>query len=366
MMHSFMYSGCSGTQHEDCVRLLQRLQSAVHQPSTSSSSENCAAAASDTADTSCELPQDRLDAFPCSMPACSSLLTVQNAETQGRQLAVTQDTAAGTVLWKEEPFVHLLLKQHRKQVRLVLLADRHALQCPAVLRHCHHSKSPCSPAVLAQMGLFLHTFGMQRCRCASSQVLSAHQQADQLVLLVLQKCSHCLKPLPAQAWYSCQACPLVRYCTPKCRDSNTFHIPGGAECGLPWTLLLPSDVVLAVRMANKTRQVVSCTVFGCMHHLPSISCTPLTLMPACLSFHPYTHPSVCLSVCLSVRPSVCPSVCMSDQVRSKHILNAHTVLTVHWCSRDRLRVYSMGQQSKRRTCTDSGNPFEADKRPRPN
>lgn len=135
MMHSFMHSGCSGTQHEDCVRLLQRLQSAVHQPSTSSSSENCAAAASDTADTSCELPQDRLDAFPCSMPACSSLLTVQNAETQGRQLAVTQDTAAGTVLWKEEPFVHLLLKQHRKQVCLVLLADRHALQCPAVLKN---------------------------------------------------------------------------------------------------------------------------------------------------------------------------------------------------------------------------------------
>ena len=32
-----------------------------------------------------------------------------------------------------------------------------------------------------------------------------------------------------------------------------FHHPGGVECGLPWTLLLPADVVLAVRMTNKVR-----------------------------------------------------------------------------------------------------------------
>lgn len=123
-MHSLMHPGCSGTQHEDCVKLLQRLQAAADQPITSSSSANSAAAASHIADAACKLPQDWVDASSWSLPASKSLLAIQYIEMQGRQLAVSQDTAAGAVLWREKPFVHLLLKQHRKQVWHVLLADR--------------------------------------------------------------------------------------------------------------------------------------------------------------------------------------------------------------------------------------------------
>ena len=128
-----MHPGCSGTQHEDCVRLLQHLQAAAEQPTTSSSSASSAAAASSIADASCASPQDLVDVSSWNMPASKSFLTVQNTETQGRQLAVTQDTAAGAVLWREQPFAHLLLKQHRKQVCLVVLADRKTLQCTVVL-----------------------------------------------------------------------------------------------------------------------------------------------------------------------------------------------------------------------------------------
>lgn len=109
----------SGTQHEECIRLLQRLQAAVEQTIPSSRAAKAAAAASSTADAPCKLPQDRVEVLSLSVPFPKDVLAVQNSELHGRQLAVTQDTAAGTVLWREQPFVHLLLKQHRKQVCLL-------------------------------------------------------------------------------------------------------------------------------------------------------------------------------------------------------------------------------------------------------
>ena len=263
-MHSLMHAGCSGTQHEDSVRLLQRLQAAADQPIPHSSTAHSAAAANSIADASCALPPDLVDVSSWSMPGCKTMLTVQNSEMRGRELAVTQDTAAGTVLWREQPFVHSLLKQHRKQVCLVLLADRKSRQCSVVLHALMSLSRPCFSTVLAYKNCLTQAYSKflahHLCLGARSQLVSANQHADQVVLL--QKCSHCLKSLPAQAWYSCQACPLVRYCNPKCRESDVFHIPGGMECGLPWTLLLPADVMLAVRMANKIKQVVVRTIPG--------------------------------------------------------------------------------------------------------
>ncbi|KAL3132487.1 hypothetical protein ABBQ32_009035 [Trebouxia sp. C0010 RCD-2024] len=173
----------SGTQHEDCVRLLQRLQAAAKLPVLSSKGANSAAAAGITADAEPKIPPDMAEIPSLSVPASECMLDVHNSKAQGRQLAVTNNIAAGTVMWTEQPYVHVLLKRHRKQ-----------------------------------------------------------------------KCSHCLKPLPAQACYSCQACSLVRYCTPHCRQSDSFHTSGGIECGVPWPLLLPADVVLAVRMVSKMSQ----------------------------------------------------------------------------------------------------------------
>lgn len=125
VMHSFVHLDCRGTQHQDCVRLLQRLHATAKQPVNSSRGVSCAAVADDAL---CELSQDRADISFCSWPSSSSLLTVQKSEEHGRQLAVARDTAPGTVLWTEQPFVHLLLKQHRKQVCHVLLADKYTLQ----------------------------------------------------------------------------------------------------------------------------------------------------------------------------------------------------------------------------------------------
>lgn len=125
-----MHLDCRGTQHQDCVRLLQRLQAAAKQLGNSSRGVSCAAVADDPL---CDLSQDRVDTSFCSWPSSSNLLTVQKSEEHGRQLAVARDTAPGTVLWREQPFVHLLLKQHRKQVCLVLLADKDTLQRNGVL-----------------------------------------------------------------------------------------------------------------------------------------------------------------------------------------------------------------------------------------
>ncbi|KAG2485192.1 hypothetical protein HYH03_016081 [Edaphochlamys debaryana] len=48
--------------------------------------------------------------------------------------------------------------------------------------------------------------------------------------------------------YPCQYCPMALYCSPQCRDADPYHVPGGAECGLPWASLLPEEGLLAARL----------------------------------------------------------------------------------------------------------------------
>lgn len=115
-----MHTDCSGTQHEDGVRLLQRLQAAAKLPVSSSQGANSAAAASITADAVPKIPPDMAEVSSLSKPASECMLAVQNSKEQGRQLAVTDDIAAGTEMWTEQPYVHVLLKQHRKQVCLLV------------------------------------------------------------------------------------------------------------------------------------------------------------------------------------------------------------------------------------------------------
>lgn len=113
-------SDCSGTQHEDCVRLLQRLQAAAKLPVLSSKGANSAAAAGITADAEPKIPPDMAEIPSLSVPASECMLDVHNSKAQGRQLAVTNNIAAGTVMWTEQPYVHVLLKRHRKQVCLLV------------------------------------------------------------------------------------------------------------------------------------------------------------------------------------------------------------------------------------------------------
>ncbi|DBA65674.1 TPA: hypothetical protein ACH3X2_002729 [Trebouxia sp. C0005] len=123
------------------------------------------------------------------------MLAWKSSAEQGRQLVAAHDVVAGSVLWIEEPFAHLLLKQHRKR-----------------------------------------------------------------------KCSMCLKPVQAHTSFSCPACPLVRYCSPSCCQRDPFHTAKGSECGMPWSVLLPADAVLATRMAAKLSQDTS----SCAQHIQTL------------------------------------------------------------------------------------------------
>eukprot|EP00798_Chlamydomonas_sp_ICE-L_P030446 gene30446-35456_t len=39
------------------------------------------------------------------------------------------------------------------------------------------------------------------------------------------------------------------YCSLSCRSDDKFHFPASAECGVPWTRVLPDEAVLATRLA---------------------------------------------------------------------------------------------------------------------
>ena len=108
-----MDTACRGAQHE-------RLQAAAKQSASASARKgaNGAATAGITADADRTSSLDMAEVPPSSVPPLKAMLAVQNSNKQGRQLAVTRNIPAGTVLWTEQPYVHVLLKQHRKQVRL--------------------------------------------------------------------------------------------------------------------------------------------------------------------------------------------------------------------------------------------------------
>lgn len=71
----------------------------------------------------------------------------------------------------------------------------------------------------------------------------------------MQACATCMRPLgevPAPCY--CPCCPLPAYCSAACQEADSFHRPGGPECGLPWTVLLPAEAVAALRLARRLKQ----------------------------------------------------------------------------------------------------------------
>ncbi|KAG7672585.1 hypothetical protein Ndes2526B_g08893 [Nannochloris sp. 'desiccata'] len=73
----------------------------------------------------------------------------------------------------------------------------------------------------------------------------------------LRRCGHCCQELPLGGAYfwPCRACCVVLFCSKECRDhGNVHHVEGGPECGVPWTVLLPPEVVLAVRLACRLKR----------------------------------------------------------------------------------------------------------------
>ncbi|KAA6416709.1 MAG: hypothetical protein FRX49_13320 [Trebouxia sp. A1-2] len=108
-----------GAQHEDCIKLLRRLQAAQQQDS----SPACLSQLDRLACKDAKLQQPfRLppkwssEAASGASPFPDTMLAWKSSAEQGRQLVAAHDVVAGSVLWIEEPFAHLLLKQHRKRV----------------------------------------------------------------------------------------------------------------------------------------------------------------------------------------------------------------------------------------------------------
>ncbi|DBA96455.1 TPA: hypothetical protein ACH3X1_015345 [Trebouxia sp. C0004] len=187
-----------GAQYEDCIKLLQRLQAAQQQASSPACliQLDCPACKDAKLQQPVRMPPRwSSEAASEAIPFPDTMLALKSSAEQGRQLVGAHDVVAGSVLWTEQPFAHLLLKQHRKQ-----------------------------------------------------------------------KCSMCLKPVQAHTSFSCPACPLVRYCSLSCCQRDPFHTAKGSECGMPWSLLLPADVVLATRMAVKLSQDTS----SCAQHIQTL------------------------------------------------------------------------------------------------
>ena len=69
-------------------------------------------------------------------------------------------------------------------------------------------------------------------------------------------CAVCCKPLarapPAAVTY-CRHCAVASYCSLACRNADVWHAPGGPECGCwgPWTVLLPTRALLALRLVRQ-------------------------------------------------------------------------------------------------------------------
>ncbi len=119
---------CRGAQHEDCIRLLRRLQAAQQQASATACRGQIISPACKDAKLQQPFrippkwsPEVNSDATPFP----DTTLALQSSAEQGRQLVMAHDVVAGSVLWTEEPFAHLLLKQHRKQVMASLLPVVH-------------------------------------------------------------------------------------------------------------------------------------------------------------------------------------------------------------------------------------------------
>ena len=119
---------CRGAQHDDCIQLLRRLQAAQQQATSQTRLNQLNRPACKDAKLQQPFrmpPKWSSGAASNASPFPDTMLALKSSAEQGRQLVAAHDVAAGSVLWTEESFAHLLLKQHRKQVMSSTLAVIH-------------------------------------------------------------------------------------------------------------------------------------------------------------------------------------------------------------------------------------------------
>ena len=119
---------CRGAQHEDCSKLLRRLQAAQQQAISSAHLSQTSSPACKDAKLQQPFrmpPMWSSEVASDTSPFPDTMLALISSAEQGRQLVAAHDVVAGSVLWTEEPYAHLLLKQHRKQVKSSIVTVVH-------------------------------------------------------------------------------------------------------------------------------------------------------------------------------------------------------------------------------------------------
>ena len=171
--------------------------------------------------------------------------TVQERTGAGRSLVAKDAICAGSVALFDLPFEIALHKRHRQQVMVILVV------------------LPSAATLLKHVG---QCVAQIRCRECLTYFATC-----------MQLCSQCTAPLPPVA-LPCGRCPIVAFCTAACREASA-HRPGGCECGVPWTVLLPQDAVLAGR-AVRRMQLLVC--LGLLQHTTGIGpCQKPSLFRLC-------------------------------------------------------------------------------------
>lgn len=130
---------CSEQQQAECLKLLQqlKLQSETHHTETlpdahSSPSSTVRSSASDGFNFPPPWPLQQNRQADTSTGI--GKLAVQTTKREGRQLVAAQTLPAGLPVWTEQPYAHVLYRQHIKQV----------VCCTALIhRKCMAQTKPC-------------------------------------------------------------------------------------------------------------------------------------------------------------------------------------------------------------------------------
>ena len=118
---------------------------------------------------------------------------------------------------------------------------------------------------------------------------------------LLQRCATCGCIILPNTEVPCKACQACRYCSPECRSSNRFHAPGGVECRRIWPLVVPLELVLAVRVLRRQLEVWA-QGQAAYTHKPAAPCFSvrvgtvprLAALPMHCSFQPEPLETACL------------------------------------------------------------------------
>lgn len=196
---------------------------------------------------------------------CSSeALTVGWTSEAGRFLAAAQHLPPGVNVLRDPPFALALTRSGRKAVSgggvgcVVRLCVEEWMGAGDNCGHGHASRRPVAALFVKHQELASRMVRVSLTRAATAPPQCCNHCGAALAHSSTSAVSP--TPMPTQpsllsaVWY-CRACPLAQYCSVACREAERFHLPGGPECGQPWTALLPPEAVLALRLGRRLHEV---------------------------------------------------------------------------------------------------------------